>query len=119
MSGGPEFIWWVGRVHWYRKVLEASEYLVTINIVPYQINVIQNYCCYCSVVNACLTLLPPHRLRPARLLCPWYFQGKNTGVGCHFLLQGISQTWDQTQVSCIGRQILYHSATREAPQNCY
>ena len=24
-----------------------------------------------------------------RLLCPWNFPGKNTGVGCHFLLQGI------------------------------
>ena len=21
--------------------------------------------------------------------CPWHFPGKNTGVGCHFLLQGI------------------------------
>ena len=28
-------------------------------------------------------------LRPPRLLCPWGFPGKNTGVGCHFLLQGI------------------------------
>ena len=26
---------------------------------------------------------------PARLLCPWNFLGKNTGVGCHFLLQEI------------------------------
>ena len=25
--------------------------------------------------------------RPARLLHPWDFPGKNTGVGCHFLLQ--------------------------------
>ena len=25
----------------------------------------------------------------ARLLCPWDSPGKNTGVGCHFLLQGI------------------------------
>ena len=25
----------------------------------------------------------------ARLLCPWDFSGKNTGVDCHFLLQGI------------------------------
>ena len=24
-----------------------------------------------------------------RLLCPWDFPGKNTGMGCHFLLQGI------------------------------
>ena len=30
------------------------------------------------------------------LICPWNFPGKNTGVGCHFLLQGIFPT----QVSC-------------------
>ena len=28
----------------------------------------------------------------ARLLCPWNFPGKNTGVGCHFLLQSIFLT---------------------------
>ena len=28
----------------------------------------------------------------AKLLCPWDFQGKNTGVGCHFLLWGIIST---------------------------
>ena len=28
----------------------------------------------------------------ARLLCPWYFPSKNTGVGCHSLLQGIFLT---------------------------
>ena len=27
-----------------------------------------------------------------RLLCPWDSPGKNTGVGCHFLLQGIFPT---------------------------
>jgi len=26
------------------------------------------------------------RAQPARLLCPWDFPGKNTGVDCHFLL---------------------------------
>ena len=31
--------------------------------------------------------LQPHGLWPARLFCPWDFPGKNTGVGCHFLLQ--------------------------------
>ena len=36
--------------------------------------------------------LRPHGLRPTRLLCPWNFPGKNTGVGCHFLLQGIFLT---------------------------
>ena len=32
-----------------------------------------------------------------RLLCPWNSSGKNTGVGCHFLLQGIVQTQGSNQ----------------------
>ena len=41
----------------------------------------------------------PHRLQPARLLCPWNSPGKNTGVGCHFLLQGIFLTLHQSNPS--------------------
>ena len=33
-----------------------------------------------------------HGLQPARLLCPWDSVGNNTGVGCHFFLQGIFLT---------------------------
>ena len=29
----------------------------------------------------------PHRRQPTRLRRPWHSPGKNTGVGCHFLLQ--------------------------------
>ena len=29
----------------------------------------------------------PHRRQPTRHPCPWDSPGKNTGVGCHFLLQ--------------------------------
>ena len=36
--------------------------------------------------------LQPHGLQPARLLCLWASPGKNTGVGCHALLQGIFPT---------------------------
>ena len=36
--------------------------------------------------------LRPHELQPSRLLCPWNFPGKNTEMGCHFLLQGIFPT---------------------------
>ena len=32
--------------------------------------------------------LRPYGLWPARLVHPWNFPGKNTEVGCHFLLQG-------------------------------
>ena len=28
----------------------------------------------------------PHGLQPTRLLCPWDFPGKSTGVGCHCIL---------------------------------
>ena len=36
--------------------------------------------------------LRPRGLQPARFLCPWDSPGKNTGVGGHFLLQGIFLT---------------------------
>ena len=64
-----------------------------------------------SVVSVSLR---PHGLWPARLLCPQNFPGKDTGVGCHFFLQGISQTRDQIHVSCVswtGRKIPYHWVT--------
>ena len=37
-------------------------------------------------------LLQPRGLQPTKLLCPWDSLGKNTGVGCHFLLRGIFPT---------------------------
>ena len=37
-------------------------------------------------LQSCPTL-QPHRWQPTRLPCPWDSPGKNTGVGCHFLLQ--------------------------------
>ena len=43
----------------------------------------------CSVVS---DSWGSHGLHPARLLCPWSIPGKNTGTGCHFLLQGIFRT---------------------------
>ena len=43
----------------------------------------------CSVGSDSLI---PHGLQPVRLLCPWDFPVKNTGVGYHFLLQGIILT---------------------------
>ena len=40
----------------------------------------------CSIVP---NSLRPHGLQPTRLICHEIFPGKNTGVGCHLLLQGI------------------------------
>ena len=44
--------------------------------------------CALNVYLVVSNLLQPHGLSLARLLCPWDSPGKNTGVGCHFLLQG-------------------------------
>ena len=48
----------------------------------------------CSATQSCLTFWDP--VEPPRLLCPWDSPGKNTGVDCHALLQGIflTQGWN-------------------------
>ena len=44
-------------------------------------------CCCCSVASVVSDSARPHRRQPTRLRRPWDSPGKNTGVGCHFLLQ--------------------------------
>ena len=52
--------------------------------------------CVCTRVHAqllsCVNSWQPYGLQPVRLLCPWDSPGKNTGSGCHALLQGIFPT---------------------------
>ena len=65
-------------------------------------------------LQSCLTLWP-YRLQPTRFLCPWDSPGKNTGVGCHALLQGIFLNRGLNPRLLLCRWILYHWATRDAP----
>ena len=58
------------------------------------------------VVQSFLTL-QPHRLQPTRLLGWWDSPGKNTGVSCHFPLQGIFLTQVSNPDLLPYRQILY------------
>ena len=51
-----------------------------------------------EVAQSCPTLCEP---KDTRLLRPWDFLGKSTGVGCHFFLQRTSRPRDRTQVSPI------------------
>ena len=44
-----------------------------------------NACMHAKSLQSCLTL-QCHRWQPTRLLCPQDSLGRNTGVGCHFLL---------------------------------
>ena len=52
----------------------------------------------------------PHRWQPTRLPRPWDSPGKNTGVGCHFLLQCMKgKSENEAAQSCL---------TRGNPRNC-
>ena len=44
-------------------------------------------CCCCFVSSVVSDSVRPHRVQPTRLPCTWDSPGKNTRVGCHFLLQ--------------------------------
>ena len=72
--------------------LELTCYTVVANS-QLQIHICMHvFMCMCGWVLTCSVVsdsLRPHGLQPTRLLCPWDSPGKNTGVGCHFLLQGI------------------------------
>ena len=60
------------------------------------------------VAQLCLTLCDPMVSSLPWFLCPWNSPGKNTGVGCLFLLQGIFSTQGSNPGFPHCRQILYH-----------
>ena len=63
---------------------------------------------YYYVASVVSDSVRPHGLQPTRLLRPWDSPGKNTGVGCHALLQGIFLTQGLNPGILNCRQILYH-----------
>ena len=66
---------------------------ITISLFSY----LRHFCTNCcGAPKSSLTFLLPYELQPTRLLWAWDFSGKNTGAGCHFLLQGIFPIWDGT-----------------------
>ena len=68
------------------------------------------------VTQSCLDSSRP---QAARLLCPWDSLGKNTGVGCHFLLQGICPTQGLSPGLPQCRQTLYHLSHHRSPNPKY
>ena len=58
----------------------------------------------CSVVSDCLQACG---LLPSRLLCPWDSPGRNAGVHCHSLLQGIFPTQGLNPGLLTFRRFLY------------
>ena len=66
---------------WGLKELDTTEQLDWADAV------ISFVCCCCWVTSVVSDSVRPHRWQPTRLPCPWDSPGKNTAMGCHFLLQ--------------------------------
>ena len=94
-----------GLLHW-RQMLYPLSHEGTVTWGPSQISISR------SVVSDSLR---PHGLQPTRLLCPWDFPGKDIGVGCHFLLQGIFPTQGSKPGPLHCRQILYQLSYKGSP----
>ena len=69
------------------------------------------------VAQSVSNTLPLHGLEPARLVCPWDSPGKNTAVGCHFLLQGIFPTQEMNPGFQHCWKILYQLSYAESPES--
>ena len=64
-------------------------------------------CCCCCVASVVSDSVQPHRRQPTRLSCPCDSPGKNTGVGCHFLLQCMKEKSEsEVAQSCLKLQSL-------------
>ena len=61
----------------------------------------------CTCAQLSPALCDPMDCSLTRLLCPWDFSSKSTGVGCHFLLQGIFPTRGSNPGLLYCRQTLY------------
>ena len=94
--------------------------------------VTESFCCTREITQQCKSTmcavlshsvmsdsLWPHGLQPTRLLCPWDSPGKNTGVGCHALLQGIFPTQWSNWGLLHCRQILYQLSHQRSPNQPY
>ena len=77
---------------------------------------IYNCCCCCFIAKSGPAFFcDPMEYSPPGSSIHGISPAKNTGVGCHFPLQGIFTTQRSNHISCIGRWILYCWTTRESP----
>ena len=64
--------------------------------------------------------LQPHGLQPTRLLCPWDFLGKSTGVGCHclFLREVFIEPFNFSFFSITDGASVQFSSVQSLTQSC-
>ena len=99
-AGSGWVSWWVNLPH-----LDHNLSSLSFSVVLWHLCLV----CMCVLSHSVVSdSLQPHGLKPARLLCPWNSPGKNSGVGCYFLLQGILPTQGLNPGLLYFRWILCH-----------
>ena len=96
----------------------------SLQVFPCFFLISESLCLLCEGNNCCLVAklylthlpvgIPCRDCRAASILCPWDFPGKNNGVGCHFLLQGIFPTLGSNPCLLHWRAVSLFLATRES-----
>ena len=72
--------------------------------------------CHCQVASVMSDSVRPHGLQPTRLLCPRDSPGKDTGVGCHFLLQCMKvESESEVAQSCLTGVTPWTAAYQASP----
>ena len=78
-------VWENPTMYWRRVVMMMMMIAVTVIDSTYIYPLSHKHCCW--VTSVVSDSVWHHRRQPTRLPHPWDSPGKNTGVGCHFLLQ--------------------------------
>ena len=92
---------------WSQSWSNLSQYFKGICLFNTQVCVLSH-----SVV---FSSLQTYRLQPTRLLCPWNYPGKKTGMGCHAFPQGIFPTQGLKPGLLNYRRILDHLSYQGSP----
>ena len=85
----------------------------SLNIWKFTVHILlKPYCCCCCLVALVVfNSVRPQRWQRSRLPRPWDSPGKNTGVGCHFLLQCVKVK----SLSCVRLSATPWTAAYQAP----
>ena len=112
-SISPPGSFWESCTWWKRKTFPRTGGYSLVIKVTWVVLGIALGCVHAQLLTCVCFFATPWTAAP-RLLCPWDFPGKNTGVGRHFFLQGILLTHGSNSGLLHCRQTLYHWVTREA-----
>ena len=96
----------------FKNFLPAKEYVKAVYCHPAYLTYMQSTCMHAKSLRSCPTLCDPVDCSLPGSSVHGFSSGKNTGVGCSALLQGIFPTQGSNphllHITCIGRHVLYH-----------